>query len=210
MEREELLCYLEAVLSTERAIHMIEAEKLLLNDRYPLDKPLRQRSEAQRAFFASFVTPRRQDLLRDGYRLSCILDDLYGANLIPERLRGLPTVSLFYEWIASGRCKRLNGPDSACTLYTNSDGSWTGDELAREEESVVSRLNDSIRRYGLAVNPTATLERFSSIVLHALAAVERRPRDASRYAPAVAAADDSIRLARAFYARWLSMHPQRL
>ena len=58
MEREELLCYLEAVLSAERAIHMLKTEKLLLNDQYPFDKPLRQHSGAERAFFAAFVTPR--------------------------------------------------------------------------------------------------------------------------------------------------------
>ncbi len=56
--------------------------------------------------------------LRDGYgKADAGLKKLYGNGTIYSKYRRLSPVSRFYEYIASGRCLGLEGPEGAYDLY---------------------------------------------------------------------------------------------
>lgn len=46
-----------------------------------------------------------------------VLQQYYGMDLIYPKYRNLPAVSMFCEYLSSGRCAQLEGPDGAYNLY---------------------------------------------------------------------------------------------
>lgn len=52
-----------------------------------------------------------------GHMLEKSLDSLYEMGIIYPKYRNLVAVSTIYEYLSSGRCDRLDGPDGAYNLY---------------------------------------------------------------------------------------------
>lgn len=48
---------------------------------------------------------------------SSILRDFYNLNIIFPKYRSLVPISMFYEYLSSGRCSRLDGPDGGYNIY---------------------------------------------------------------------------------------------
>lgn len=52
-----------------------------------------------------------------GKRLSETLESLYAENIIYPKYRNMVAVTTIYEYLESGRCSQLDGPDGAYNLY---------------------------------------------------------------------------------------------
>lgn len=58
-----------------------------------------------------------QALYQSGSKLKDALNLLYRADIIYPKYRNLVAVTTIYEYLASGRCDKLEGPDGAYNLY---------------------------------------------------------------------------------------------
>lgn len=52
-----------------------------------------------------------------GKKLSEALKDLYAENIIYPKYRNMVAVTTIYEYLESGRCRQLDGPDGAYNIY---------------------------------------------------------------------------------------------
>lgn len=50
---------------------------------------------------------------------TAILENYYNEDIIFEKYRSLVPVCMFYEYLTSGKCRELEGPDGAYILYEN-------------------------------------------------------------------------------------------
>ena len=214
MDREKLLCYLEAAVSLQYAMDILDQEQDFLLDQFEHKTPLRLHNAREHALNLSFLRPLYQDILVEHYRLSCLLDDLYSYDMISEKLHDSLLLPC-YELFATGKCEHLEGPDSAYERILERPDPTPAKEYLRMDESVVSLLNEAIRRRALPVNPIRSRNALLKDIIGGISAIVRQldnhespdPVDTSPYAPALQGVNDRIRLARACYSRWLSEYP---
>ena len=215
MDREQLLCYLEAAVSAQYAMEILDQEKGFLLNQFEHKTPLRRHIDRENKLSLSFFRSRCQDILAEYHRLSCFLDDLYSYDIISENLHDPLFLPPCYALFATGKCARLEGPDSAYERLLDRPEPTTTEEYLRMEESIASLLNGSIRKHALPVNPIRARDALLKDILHGISAIARQlgrrgdadPIDTSPYAPALRGVDDWISLARACYSRWLSAYP---
>ena len=63
-----------------------------------------------------------------------LLEQYYSVDVIFPKYRNLPALTSIYEYLASGRCDELTGPNGAYNLY----------ELELRQNTVISQLNTII------------------------------------------------------------------
>ena len=216
MDREQLLCYLEAALSLERAMNIFDIEHDLFSHRFEDMRPLRPHIAREQDLYASFVRPHCQDILTGRYRLSCLLDDLYSYDILSEEMRNLPTLTSFYESFTTGACDHLDGPGGAYERSLEQDEPASLEEYFEIEERIVSLFNDSIRNHALPAKPIRTREALMRDIAEGASAIAGQldredsiPVDVTPYAPAIEGINAWVRLARACYSRWLSTYSNR-
>ena len=217
MDREQLLCYLEAALSLERAMNIFDVEHDLFSHCFENQRPLRPYVAREQALYDAFVRPRYQDILTGRYRLSCLLDDLYSYDILSEEMRDMPALTSCYESFTAGEGDHPDGPGGAYERLLEQDEPATLEEYFEMEERIVSLFNDSIRRHALPAKPIRTREALMQDIIEGASAIAGQlergedsiPVDITPYAPAIEGINDWVRLAKACYSRWLSTYSNR-
>lgn len=82
-----------------------------------------------------------------GHMLEKSLDSLYEMGIIYPKYRNLVAVSTIYEYLSSGRCDRLDGPDGAYNLY----------EMELRQNIVIGQLSSIVENLNQIRNNQFTL-----------------------------------------------------
>lgn len=107
-----------------------EYEKKLKQYRQSVDKNLFENQKRRSVYEESLEKYRKEEshylahcketidmLCATEKRLSETLDKLYAEGVIYSKYRNMVAVSTIYEYLESGRCSQLEGPDGAYNLY---------------------------------------------------------------------------------------------
>ncbi len=111
------------------AVYAAECEKVkAANDRrqanYDIDLPKWETSNSNMLFKLNASLANSNELL----------EQYYSVDVIFPKYRNLPALTSIYEYLASGRCDELTGPNGAYNLY----------ELELRQNTVISQLNTII------------------------------------------------------------------
>lgn len=71
-----------------------------------------------------------------GVQLKSALEQLYSADVIYPKYRNLVAVTMIYEYLASGRCSELEGPNGAYNLY----------EMELRQNIIIGQLSSILER----------------------------------------------------------------
>ena len=82
-----------------------------------------------------------------GRKLREALDSLYDMNVLYPKYRNLVAVSMIYEYLSSGRCDRLDGPDGAYNLY----------EMELRQNIIIGQLSSIVENLNQIRNNQFTL-----------------------------------------------------
>ena len=82
-----------------------------------------------------------------GRKLREALDSLYDMDVIYPKYRNLVAVSMIYEYLSSGRCDRLDGPDGAYNLY----------EMELRQNIIIGQLSSIVENLNQIRNNQFTL-----------------------------------------------------
>lgn len=81
------------------------------------------------------------------YALQAALQQLYDINVIFPKYRNLVAISMIYEYLSSGRCDRLDGPDGAYNLY----------EIELRQNIIIGQLSSIVENLNQIRNNQFTL-----------------------------------------------------
>ena len=81
------------------------------------------------------------------YALRAALQRLYDINVIFPKYRNLVAISMIYEYLSSGRCDRLDGPDGAYNLY----------EIELRQNIIIGQLSSIVENLNQIRNNQFTL-----------------------------------------------------
>lgn len=101
-------------------------ERLIVDDN-PLQRTREEAQELEKVY-AEEERMARKEL----ERALQIRSDLYSCNVIFSKYRTLPAIASILEYLESGRCEALSGPDGAYNLY----------ESERRADLIITKLND--------------------------------------------------------------------
>ena len=82
-----------------------------------------------------------------GQKLRWALSSLYDMNVLYPKYRNLVAVSTIYEYLSSGRCDRLDGPDGAYNLY----------EMELRQNIIIGQLSSIVENLNQIRNNQFTL-----------------------------------------------------
>lgn len=142
--RHDVAIYKNELAKYNATIEQIKAENEEKQDQYrlALEDYQRRNSEYIQAREDSYA------LVTDSRRaLEAALNSLYDMGIIYPKYRNLVAISAIYEYLSSGRCNRLDGPDGAYNLY----------EMELRQNIVIGQLSTIIANLNQIKNNQFTL-----------------------------------------------------
>lgn len=106
----EVKRYIQAIKNTTKRNQEIDSENIRIEQK---NKDILKKMPQQKAMLIEQLN-RSMQIYTETKE---ILNDLYMQGIIFEKYRAMIPVCMFYEYLASGRCNTLEGPNGAYNLY---------------------------------------------------------------------------------------------